>query len=49
MPTPAETVMAFPGDFTTAEVLARQIGFPLSDEAENITGTVLLCDGGYTP
>jgi 2-keto-3-deoxy-L-fuconate dehydrogenase len=37
-----------PGDFTTAEVLARQIGFLLSDEAENITGTILVSDGGYT-
>ena len=37
-----------PGDFTSAEVLARQIGFLLSDEAENITGTVLVSDGGYT-
>ena len=37
-----------PGDFTTAEVLARQIGWLLSDEAENITGTVLSSDGGYT-
>ena len=37
-----------PGDFTTAEILARQIGWLLSDEAENITGTVLSSDGGYT-
>ena len=37
-----------PGDFTTADVLARQIAWLLSDEAENITGTVLSSDGGYT-
>lgn len=37
-----------PGDFTTAQVLARQIGWLLSDEAENITGAVLSSDGGYT-
>ena len=36
------------GGFTTAEVLARQIVWLLSDEAENITGTVLSSDGGYT-
>ena len=36
-----------PGDFTTADVLARQIGWLLSDEAENITGAVLSSDGGY--
>lgn len=35
------------GGFTSAEVLAGQIGFLLSDEAENITGTVLVSDGGY--
>lgn len=35
------------GSFTTAEVLAGQIGFLLSDAAENITGTVLVSDGGY--
>ncbi|MGE3692152.1 MAG: SDR family NAD(P)-dependent oxidoreductase [Novosphingobium sp.] len=34
--------------FTTVEVMARQIGWLLSDEAENITGTVLASDGGYT-
>jgi NAD(P)-dependent dehydrogenase (short-subunit alcohol dehydrogenase family) len=34
--------------FTTADVLARQIGWLLSDEADNITGTVLVSDGGYT-
>lgn len=37
-----------PGDFTTAEVIARQIAWLLSDDAENITGTVLSSDGGYT-
>lgn len=37
-----------PGEFTTAQVLARQIGWLLSDEAENVTGTVLSSDGGYT-
>ncbi len=34
--------------FTSADVLARQIGWLLSDEAENVTGTVLVSDGGYT-
>ena len=34
--------------FTSAGVLAGQIGWLLSDEAENITGTVLTSDGGYT-
>lgn len=33
--------------FATAEQLAGQIGFLLSDAAENITGTVLVSDGGY--
>ena len=37
-----------PGDFTSAEIMARQIVWLLSDEAENITGTVLSSDGGYT-
>ncbi len=32
----------------TAEELAGQIGFLLSDAAANITGTVLVSDGGYT-
>ena len=36
------------GSFTSADVLARQIGWLLSDEAENITGIVLSSDGGYT-
>lgn len=44
----AASEVRVPGDFTTAEVLARQIGWLLSDEAENITGTVLSSDGGYT-
>jgi NAD(P)-dependent dehydrogenase (short-subunit alcohol dehydrogenase family) len=35
------------GGFATAELLAGQIGFLLSDDAENITGTVLVSDGGY--
>ena len=34
--------------FTSVEVMARQIGWLLSDEAENITGVVLASDGGYT-
>lgn len=34
--------------FASAELLARQIGWLLSDEAENITGTILSSDGGYT-
>ncbi len=37
-----------PDDFVTADVLARQIGWLLSDEAENVTGTVLVSDGGFT-
>ena len=36
------------GGFTSAEVMAHQIVWLLSDEAENITGTVLSSDGGYT-
>jgi len=36
------------GSFATAEELAGQIGFLLSDAATNITGTVLVSDGGYT-
>jgi NAD(P)-dependent dehydrogenase (short-subunit alcohol dehydrogenase family) len=35
-------------DFTTAEEIAGQIGFLLSDAAANITGTVLVSDGGYS-
>jgi NAD(P)-dependent dehydrogenase (short-subunit alcohol dehydrogenase family) len=36
------------GRFASAEELAGQIGFLLSDAAWNITGTVLVSDGGYT-
>lgn len=36
------------GRFASAEQLAGQIGFLLSDAAENITGTVLVSDGGYS-
>ena len=46
--TAAAAEVRVPGDFTTADVLARQIVWLLSDEAENITGTVLSSDGGYT-
>jgi len=34
--------------FTTADEIAGQIGFLLSDAAANITGTVLVSDGGYS-
>lgn len=34
--------------FTTAEEIAGQIGFLLSDASANITGTVLVSDGGYS-
>lgn len=34
--------------FTSVDVMARQIGWLLSDESENITGVVLASDGGYT-
>lgn len=34
--------------FASAEELAGQIGFLLSDRGENITGTVLVSDGGYS-
>jgi NAD(P)-dependent dehydrogenase (short-subunit alcohol dehydrogenase family) len=34
--------------FTSAEAIAGQIGFLLSDAAANITGTVLVSDGGYS-
>ena len=34
--------------FATAEQLAGQIGFLLSDDAANITGQVLVSDGGYS-
>lgn len=36
------------GRVATAEEMAGQIGFLLSDEAWNITGTVLVSDGGYS-
>ncbi|MCB2072894.1 MAG: SDR family oxidoreductase [Novosphingobium sp.] len=36
------------GGFATAELMAGQIGFLLSDEAWNITGSVLVSDGGYS-
>jgi 2-keto-3-deoxy-L-fuconate dehydrogenase len=39
---------AHSGRAASAEELAGQIGFLLSDMAENITGTVLVSDGGYT-
>lgn len=34
--------------FATADELAGEIGFLLSDAAANITGTVLVTDGGYS-
>lgn len=34
--------------FTSADAIAGQIGFLLSDAAAPITGTVLVSDGGYT-
>jgi NAD(P)-dependent dehydrogenase (short-subunit alcohol dehydrogenase family) len=41
--------MATPlGRFATPEEIAGQIGFLLSDMARNMTGAVLLTDGGYT-
>lgn len=41
--------MATPlGRFATAEEIAEQIAFLLSDQAATITGSVLLSDGGYT-
>lgn len=36
------------GRFATADELARDIGYLLSDAAANVTGTVLVSDGGYT-
>ena len=36
------------GRFATPDELAAEIGFLLSDAAANITGTVLVSDGGYT-
>jgi NAD(P)-dependent dehydrogenase (short-subunit alcohol dehydrogenase family) len=35
------------GRFATAEEIAGQVGFLLSDAAATITGTVLVSDGGY--
>ncbi len=35
------------GGFTSAEVMAGQIGWLLSDAADNVTGIVLSSDGGY--
>jgi len=40
--------MATPlGRFAAAEEIAGQVGFLLSDMARNVTGTVLVSDGGY--
>ena len=36
------------GQFATPDELAAQIGFLLSDTAANITGEVLVTDGGFT-
>lgn len=36
------------GRFADAEEIAHQIGFLLSEDAANITGHVLVSDGGYT-
>ena len=36
------------GRFPTADELARDIGYLLSDASANVTGTVLTSDGGYT-
>ncbi|WP_370179437.1 SDR family NAD(P)-dependent oxidoreductase [Alteriqipengyuania sp.] len=36
------------GQFATADELARDIGYLLSDASANVTGTVLTSDGGYT-
>ena len=36
------------GQFATPDELAGEIGFLLSDAAANITGTVLVSDGGYS-
>ena len=36
------------GRFATADELAAQIGFLLSDAATNMTGTVMVSDGGYS-
>jgi enoyl-[acyl-carrier-protein] reductase (NADH) len=34
--------------YASAEEIAGQIGFLLSDMAQNVTGTVLVSDGGFT-
>ena len=36
------------GRFATADELAQDIGYLLSDASANVTGTVLTSDGGYT-
>lgn len=36
------------GEFASAEEMAGNIGYLLSDAAKNITGTVLVSDGGFT-
>ena len=36
------------GRFATADEIAREIGYLLSDASANVTGTVLTSDGGYT-
>ena len=41
--------MATPlGRYATAQEIAEQIAFLLSDQASTVTGTVLVSDGGYT-
>ena len=41
--------MATPlGRYATAEEIAQQMAFLLSDQASTVTGTVLVSDGGYT-
>jgi NAD(P)-dependent dehydrogenase (short-subunit alcohol dehydrogenase family) len=36
------------GRYAKPEEIAEQIAFLLSDQAANITGAVLVTDGGYT-
>ena len=36
------------GRFATAAEVARQIAFLLSDDAGTMTGSVMVCDGGYS-
>jgi NAD(P)-dependent dehydrogenase (short-subunit alcohol dehydrogenase family) len=36
------------GRFATPDEIAGEIGFLLSDQASNSTGTVLVTDGGYS-